>query len=133
MGRRVRVVIADDQPEARQGLKAVLAAAGLARPGAANGTSPEIEVVGVAADGWEAVQLVERTRPDAVLMDVQMPGLDGLEATRRVKAGWPQVRVIVLTMYADRRAEALAAGADTVLLKGFPAERLLAAILETKG
>jgi HlyD family secretion protein len=132
MGRRVRVVIADDQPETRQGLKAVLAAAGLERPNVPHGTSPEFEVVGVVADGWEAVQLVERTRPDVVLMDVQMPGLDGLGATRRIKAAWPLVKVIVLTMYPDRRAEALAAGADAVLLKGFPAERLLAAILETK-
>jgi DNA-binding NarL/FixJ family response regulator len=78
------------------------------------------------------VQLVERYRPDVVLMDVRMPGMDGVEATRLIKTGWPQVNVIVLTMYADRRAEALAAGADAVLLKGCPTEALLAAILEAK-
>lgn len=132
MGQRVRVVIADDQSQTRQGLQALLTAAGLERPDVLNGAWPEIEVVGGAADGWEAVQLVERYQPDVVLMDVRMPGLDGLGATRLIKARWPQVKVIVLTMYADCRAEALAAGADGVLLKGCPSEALLAAVLETK-
>jgi two-component system response regulator DesR len=119
----------------RQGLQALLAA------------WPEIEVVGVAANGVEAVQLVEKCRPDVALMDIPMPviavpalddrpgkgteGMDGLEAIRLIKSRWPQVRIVVLTMYATHRAAALAAGVGAFLLKGCPAEALRDAILKT--
>jgi len=116
MERHIRVVIADDQPRCRDGLRALLA------------TWPEVEVVGEAADGQEAVRLVEKCRPDVVLMDARMPEMDGLEATRRIKERWPEIRVIVLTMYASYRADALAAGADAFLLKSDGFERLMAAI-----
>ena len=112
----MRVLIADDRSRSRDGLRALLA------------TWPEVEVVGEAADGQEAVRLVEECRPNVVLMDARMPGMDGLEATRLIKDGWPEVKVVVLTMYATHRAGALAAGADTFLLKGCPAEELLEAI-----
>ena len=127
MGLPMRVLIADDRPRSRDGLRALLATVRLSAHGEA---WPEVEVVGEAADGEEAVRLVEECRPDVVLMDVRMPAMDGLEATRFIKGRWPEVKVIVLTMYATYRAEALAAGADAFLVKGCPAEELLEAILD---
>jgi DNA-binding NarL/FixJ family response regulator len=114
----LKVLIADDNVRARQGLRALLA------------LRPEIEIAGEAADGQEAVQRVRDGRPDVVLMDAHMPQMDGLEATRRIKSHWPQVRIVVVSMYASYRAEALAAGADAFLVKGCPAGDLLAAIVE---
>ena len=112
-----KVLIADDNARARLGLRVLL------------GLRPEIEVIGEAADGLEALDLVRDRRPDVALMDVRMPLLDGLEATRQIKARWPQIRIILTSMVATHRAEALAAGADLFLLKGSPTEELLAAIL----
>jgi DNA-binding NarL/FixJ family response regulator len=113
-----KVLIADDNGRARLGLRALL------------GLRPEIEIAGEVADGWEAVRMVQDSQPDVVVMDVRMPHMDGLEATRQIKGHWPQVRIVVVSMYASRRAEALAAGADAFLVKGCPAGDLLAAILE---
>ncbi len=117
--RRVRVLIADDRHWARAGLRALLS------------TRPEVEVVGEAADGREALGLVEVQRPDVVLLDAQMPVLDGLETTRLVKARWPDTRVVVLTMHAAYRSEALAAGADRFLVKGAPTTQLFEAVLSS--
>jgi DNA-binding NarL/FixJ family response regulator len=114
--RQTRVLIVDDQRPTRRGLKAVLT------------LSPQVEVIGEAADGQESVDLVAERHPDVVLMDVQMPVMDGLEATRHIKSRWPEVRVVVLTMHANYRAKALAAGADAFLIKGCPSEVLRAAI-----
>ena len=113
-----RVLIVDDSSQAREGLKALLA------------TAPPVHVVGEAADGREALHLLELRQHDVVLMDASMPVLDGLEATRLIKAQWPAVRVIVLTIHTGLRAEALVVGADAFLVKGCPAGDLLAAILE---
>ena len=134
MDQRVQVLIADNEVHIRRGLQALLAA------------WPQIEVVG-AANGVEAVQMVEKCQPDVALMDIPMPvparsrgpersegsaeGMDGLEAIRLIKSRWPQVRIVVLTMYTAHRAAALAAGADAFLLKGCPAEALQDAILKT--
>ena len=82
-----------------------------------------------AGDGREAVQLVRELQPDAVLMDVRMPEMDGLQATVQIKASWPQVKVVVLSMHLEYRDEALAAGADAFVGKGEPADRLLAVLL----
>ena len=116
MGERIHVLIADDQPRARQSMKALLA------------TWPGVEEVREAANGREAVRRVEESQPDVVLMDVRMPVMDGLEATRIIKARWPQVKVIVQSMYADYMPEALAAGADAYMSKGEPPEKLLATL-----
>jgi len=118
MEQRVQVLVADDEVHTRQGLQALLAA------------WPEIEVMGAAANGVEAIQLMEKYRPDVALMDILKPEVDGLEAIRLIKSRWPQVRIVVLTMYATHRAAALAAGADAFLLKGCPAEALQSAILK---
>ena len=117
MERQMRVLIADDQSTTRRGLKALLA------------LLPQVEVVGEAEDGRESLHLVAECKPDVVLMDVQMPVMDGVEATRRIKRDWPEVKVIALTMYAGYRAEALAAGADAFLLKDGAADALAGAIL----
>jgi CheY-like chemotaxis protein len=117
MERQLRVLIADDRHTTRQGLRALLA------------LLPQVEVIGEATDGGESIRLVSEYQPDVVLMDMQMPVMDGVEATRRIKKQWPEVRVIVLTMYARYRAEALAAGADAFLLKDGAADTLAGAIL----
>ncbi len=103
----VRVVVADDQRVVRDGLVTVL------------GVLPDIEVVGAAADGEQAVELVSRHRPHVVLMDLRMPRLNGAEATRRILAAHPGTAVVVLTTYADDESilAALQAGALGYLTK----------------
>ena len=103
----IRIVVADDHQILREGLKALL------------GEDPECEVVGEAEDGRSAVDLAERLRPQVVLMDIGMPILNGIEATRKILASAPQTRVIILSMHSDRRyiARALQAGAAGYLLK----------------
>ncbi|MBI1882566.1 MAG: response regulator transcription factor [Chloroflexi bacterium] len=113
----IRVLIADDHPRSRKGLRALLT------------TSSMVKVVGEAANGQEAVRLVETYQPDVVLMDAQMPVMDGLEASRRIKRQWPQIRIIMLTVYNGRRNEAVTAGIDAFLAKGCPIETLWSAIL----
>jgi DNA-binding NarL/FixJ family response regulator len=115
---RCKVLIADDNMRARSGLRGLLA---LCR---------ETEVIGEAAGGREAVDMVRDHQPDVVLMDVRMPQMDGLEATRQIKHQWPQVRVVAVSMYASHRADALAAGAEAFVVKGSPTAELLAAILD---
>jgi RNA polymerase sigma factor (sigma-70 family) len=114
----LRVVIADDQALVRTGFRMILTADG-------------IEVVAEAADGAEAVAAVRRTRPDAVLMDIRMPRMDGLEATRRILAGGAsETRVLILTTYdLDQYVyAALTAGASGFLLKDVTPEHLVAAL-----
>ncbi len=113
----VRVLIADDRARSRSGLRALLT------------TWLEIEVVGEAANGQEAVYQIKKSRPNVVLMDARMPVMDGLEATRLIKNEWPEVKVVMLTMYAAYRVNALATGADAFLVKGCPPEKLLKTIL----
>ncbi|HYG95325.1 MAG TPA: response regulator transcription factor [Nocardioides sp.] len=114
----IRVVLADDQPLVRTGLRMIL------RP------EPGIEVVGEAADGEEAIDLCRTERPDVVLMDVRMPGVDGIAATREVTTMDPTPRVLVLTTFDLDEVvyDALRAGASGFLLKDAPEERLVAAI-----
>jgi DNA-binding NarL/FixJ family response regulator len=121
-----KVLICDDEPRARQALKALLLTRELT---CHDESSSMIRVAGEARDGYEAVQLVETVQPEVIVIDACMPGMDGLEATRFIKKDWPQVRVIVLTMYPDQRTAALDAGADAFLLKGCMAETLIETIL----
>jgi DNA-binding NarL/FixJ family response regulator len=113
-----RVVLADDQPLVRTGLRMIL------------GDEPDISVVGEARDGEEAVRLCAELEPDVVLMDVRMPVLDGIEATRAVTALDRPPRVLVLTTFDldDVVYESLRAGASGFLLKDAPEERLTTAI-----
>jgi DNA-binding NarL/FixJ family response regulator len=116
------VVLADDQRIVREGLATLL------------GLLEGIEVLGTASDGDEAIALVERLRPDVVLMDLRMPRCDGVEATRRLRERTPDCKVIVLTTYADDRSvlEALRAGARGFLTKDAGAdeiERAIAAVV----
>ena len=112
------VVLADDQRVVREGLATLL------------GLLPEIEVVGTASDGEEAIELVERLRPDVVLMDLRMPRCDGVAATRRLRERGSTTHVVVLTTYVDDRSvvEALRAGARGFLTKDAGAEEIERAI-----
>jgi len=116
----IRVLVVDDVELVRTGLRMILDA------------EPDLEVVGTASDGVEAVSEVRRLRPDVVLMDIRMPGLDGLAATRHIlgTAGMPPCKVIVLTTFdVDEHVyEALRAGASGFLLKDVPAAQLVHAI-----
>ena len=105
--RPLRVVVADDQATVRDGLVVLL------------GLAEGIEVVGSAANGQEALDAVERTSPDAILLDLRMPVLDGIETTRRLSRHHPEVAVVVLTTYADDASiiDALEAGARSYLTK----------------
>jgi DNA-binding NarL/FixJ family response regulator len=110
-----RVVVADDHALFRYGLKAMLA------------NAEDFEVVGEAATGEEVVETVAQTRPDIVLMDIQMPGISGIEATRRVLERDPSIGVVVVTMFEDDDSvfAAMRAGARGYVLKGADAEEVL--------
>jgi DNA-binding NarL/FixJ family response regulator len=116
MDRPVRVLIAVHHPRPRYGLRALLA------------TLPGVDVVAAAADGQQLLHLVEEVQPEVVLVDLQMPGLAGLESMWRVKERWPEIRVVALALYAGDRPQALAAGADGFLVKGCPAEEFAAVL-----
>jgi DNA-binding NarL/FixJ family response regulator len=119
----MRVVIADDHTIVRQGLRALLSASG------------SVEVVGEAADGREALVAVERLQPAVLLLDLSMPGLNGVEALRRVKELSPRTRVVVLSMHAgqDYVRPAVRAGAAGYLVKGAGLDHLLEALLAVSG
>jgi len=114
MSETIRVLLADDQRVVREGLATLL------------GLLDNVEVVGVAADGDEVVALAAEVRPDVVLMDLRMPGCDGVEATRRLRAHDPNVKVLMLTTYADDRSviDALRAGARGYLTKDAGADEI---------
>ncbi|MFJ2192937.1 response regulator [Kitasatospora sp. NPDC087861] len=117
-----RVLVADDQTVVREGIVMLL------------GLLPGIEVVGAAADGEEAVAMVERYHPDVVLMDLRMPRCDGVEATRRIRAAHPRTEVVVLTTYADDDSlfPALQAGARGYLTKDAGGEEIARAIADVR-
>jgi DNA-binding NarL/FixJ family response regulator len=115
---RIRVLAVDDQRVVREGLAMLL------------GLLPDIEVVGTAADGEEALTLAGELRPDVILMDLRMPRVDGVEATRRLRASHPEIKVVVLTTYADDRSviDALRAGALGYLTKDAGADEIRQAL-----
>ena len=114
----ISVLICDDQDVVREGLRAILS------------TVPDIEVMGLAGDGAEAVELTEKHQPDVVLMDLNMPGVNGIQATRKIHEKFPKVHVLALTTYdADEWVfDAIRAGASGYLLKGTPRAGLIKAI-----
>jgi DNA-binding NarL/FixJ family response regulator len=116
--KRIRILLADDHAVVRQGFKMILDA------------QPDMEIVGEAGNGREAVDLAEQLRPDVVVMDVAMPELNGIEATRRLASSVPHARVVALSMHKDSVyvREILRAGARGYLLKDSGAADLVAAI-----
>jgi DNA-binding NarL/FixJ family response regulator len=118
MGHKIRIVLADDHAVVRQGFRQFLEEAG------------DIEVVAEAEDGAEAIQLVESHLPDVAVVDIRMPEVTGVEATRRIKERFPQVRVLVLTAYDDDPYvfALLQAGADGYVLKTASGDELVQAV-----
>jgi DNA-binding NarL/FixJ family response regulator len=114
----IKILICDDQELVCEGLKAIL------------GTDPNLEVVGVANDGAEALELIPACRPDLILMDLKMPVMNGVQATRQIRQQYAGIQILVLTTYdADNWVfDAIRAGARGYLLKDTPRERLIAAI-----
>ena len=117
----IRVLICDDQAVVCDGLEMILSA------------DPEIQVVGVAYDGHEAVQAVAKSQPDVVLMDLKMPGMNGIQATQAICQKFPGVKVLVLTTYGDDEwvFDAVRSGASGYLLKGTPRADLVRAVKGT--
>jgi DNA-binding NarL/FixJ family response regulator len=117
-GQRIRVLIADDHPVFRRGMRAIL------------GAEPDTELVGEATDGEEAVALTLKLRPDVVLMDLNMPNVSGIEATRRILEENPETAVLMLTMFEDDKSifAAIRAGAHGYVLKGADGAETLRAI-----
>jgi DNA-binding NarL/FixJ family response regulator len=117
----MRVIICDDQALIRDGLEMLLS------------LEKDIDVVGQAQDGAEALELVAQHRPDLVLMDLKMPGMNGIEATRQIRAHYPAVKVLVLTTYDDDEwlFDAIRAGASGYLLKDTPREQVIKAVKGT--
>jgi DNA-binding NarL/FixJ family response regulator len=111
-----RVFIADDRARTRRALSALLA------------TRAGFELIGEAADGDEALAGVERLQPDVVIIDMRMPRLDGLAATRQMKLRWPWIRVVAHSLAEELRSEALEAGADAFVAKGAPVSELFEAL-----
>ena len=115
---QIRILLADDHMMVRSGLATVL------------GVYDDMKLVGEAGDGEEAIRLCESLRPDVVLMDLLMPNVDGVAATRTIKERWPEIQVIALTSFKDKEyvEGALKAGASGYLLKNVSAEELVGAI-----
>ena len=112
-----KVLIIDDRLSSRKGLRALML------------TQPDIQVIGEATNGERAIQFIKEHKPDVVIMDVFMPKMNGLEATKIIKKRWRNIRVVILTLHDDIREEALATGADAFLVKGCSTDDL---ILEIK-
>jgi NarL family two-component system response regulator LiaR len=118
MSQTIRILIVDDHTIVRKGIRALL------------GEIPDIEVVGEAADGQEAIVQADRLRPDVILMDLAMPRMDGIEATRQIKARQPESRILVMTSFAtdEKVLPAIKAGARGYLLKESAPEDLVQGI-----
>lgn len=113
---KIKVLIVDDNEVVREGLKSIFE------------SQADIEVVGQAVDGLDAVAKAEKLYPEVILMDAQMPGIDGTEATRRIKQSLPDVKVLFLTVYGEYVGPALDAGASWYLTKDCRRQDLLEAI-----
>ena len=118
---KIRVLIVDDSPTVINGLQRILRA------------HPDIEVVAEAADGLEAIAKAEELRPDVILMDAQMPGIDGVETTRWIKELQPNTRILIMAVHATHIDPALDAGADAYLIKDSSRQELVEAIRKLGG
>ncbi len=123
MNNLIRILIADDHPVVRDGLSAILS------------TQPDFNVVGMAADGLDVVQQTAELRPDVLLLDLEMPHVDGVEALKRLREMGVEVRTIIFTAFDtdERILNAVRAGAQGYLLKGAPREELFNAIRVVQG
>lgn len=117
----IRVVICDDQAVVREGLEMIL------------GADSGIEVVGLAGDGLRAIELATEMKPDLVLMDLNMPGMNGIQATREISKQFPDIKILVLTTFGEDEwvFDAVRSGADGYLLKGTPGQELVTAVKGT--
>ena len=106
MDNKLHLMIVDDNPHARKALSALISA------------QDWVGAISEAYNGEDAIGKIKQQIPNLILMDVEMPDMNGLEATKIIKSKWSQIKIIVLTMYPDYRAEALSAGADAFLIKG---------------
>jgi DNA-binding NarL/FixJ family response regulator len=113
---KIRILVVDDSLSFRMGMRALLE------------IQPDMQEAGMAPDGHKALELVEQLQPDVVLLDAQMPDLTGIEVTRKIKSRWPDVKVVLMTMYPDYRTKSIEAGADAFLTKGLPPEHVLSLI-----
>lgn len=111
-----RIMIVEDNHRACCALKALVS------------QQAGMKVVAEASNGQEAIQKTNEHIPDVVIMDMRMPIMDGLEATKVIKLKWPRVKIVILTMYPDYQVDVLKAGADAFLLKGCPVEEMMSTI-----
>jgi DNA-binding NarL/FixJ family response regulator len=116
MDKPVKVMVVEDNSRARSALAAYLS------------LQAGLRITAEAANGLEAIGKIESFPPDIVLMDMQMPVMDGVEATKIIKKNWPQIKIVVLTMYIEYRSEAFSAGADAFLVKGDSADEMVSTI-----
>lgn len=111
--KRIKVLIVDDSAAARDGLNSILS------------PHTDIEIIGKAVDGQDAITKVNDLHPDIILMDTRMPVMGGVEATRRIKECFPEIKILMLTVHTSYIEEAIAAGADGYLRKDCPRDELL--------
>ena len=116
MNRPTKIMVVENNSHARSALAAFIS------------LQEGIQITAKASNGLEAISKIKSCPPDIVLMDMRMPVMDGLEATKIIKKRWPRVKVIVLTMYHSYQSEALSAGADAFLVKGCPTAELISTV-----
>jgi YesN/AraC family two-component response regulator len=116
MNDKTNMMVVEDNHRARQALTAIIS------------LQAGIKVSAEASNGQEAIDLIKRSTPDVVVMDLRMPVMDGLEATKIIKKNWPEIKIVVLTMYPNYQPEALSAGADAFLVKGCTVHEIISTI-----
>ena len=116
MEEKIRLMIVDDNPHARNALSAFIA------------TQNWLCVISEATNGADAIEKIEGSIPDVILMDIQMPIMSGLRATQIIKNRWPQIKVVILTIYTTYKSEADEVGADAFLVKGCSMEKMISTI-----